>query len=408
MEKNGKYKWLRRILIFFGCIALIFVLLIFALWLWAKPESPDSFYNTPENVPSEHGILLKKEEFNKDIPKNAKAWRILYTTTRENGKTGVASAIVVTPTISEGAKPIVSYSHGTIGVVPGCAPSIVEEQFPNGSARELLEQSITNEWVFVSSDYIGLGTKGPHPFLIGEGEAYSSLDAIKAAQQLTDIKTNNEVIIWGHSQGGHAALWSGIVAPKYTPELNVLGVAALSPASDLVGLVQNAQNTAIGKILSSFIVSSYSDTYSDVSFNDVVKPQARLLTKDISSRCLSGKKTLVSAVEAEKLIKGSIFKNDPAEGNFGKRLIQNTPTQKITYPLFIGQGKADDLVLPQIQNKFVKNMCKAGQELEYKTYENRGHLEVLAKDSPLISDLIGWTQDRLDKNPQVSNCDSIN
>ena len=43
-------------------------------------------------------------------------------------------------------------------------------------------------------------------------------------------------MVWGHSQGGHAALWAGQLAPTYAPELPIVGIAALSPASDPLAL----------------------------------------------------------------------------------------------------------------------------------------------------------------------------
>ena len=39
----------------------------------------------------------------------------------------------------------------------------------------------------VAPDYVGMGTKGPTPYLIGIGEPYSSLDAARAAHQLPGL-----------------------------------------------------------------------------------------------------------------------------------------------------------------------------------------------------------------------------
>jgi hypothetical protein len=63
--------------------------------------------------------------------------------------------------------------------------------------------------------------------------------------------------------------------------------------------------------------------------------------------------------------------------------------------LLIAQGLADDLVLPEIQAGFVRGLCRAGQVLEYRTYAGRDHLSVLAPDSPLVPELVAWTEDRL-------------
>jgi hypothetical protein len=71
----------------------------------------------------------------------------------------------------------------------------------------------------------------------------------------------------------------------------------------------------------------------------------------------------------------------------------------------IAQGLADDLVRPDVQSRFVRGRCDAGEGLEYRTYAGRDHLSVVAPDSPLTRDLVQWTRDRLDKIPMSAKCD---
>ncbi len=82
----------------------------------------------------------------------------------------------------------------------------------------------------VRTDYQGLGTPGTHEYLVGQDEGRSVLDIVRAARQV-DSTLGKKVIIGGHSQGGHAALWAAALAPKWTPELDVLGTVADAPAS---------------------------------------------------------------------------------------------------------------------------------------------------------------------------------
>ena len=56
-------------------------------------------------------------------------------------------------------------------------------------------------------------------------------------------------MVWGHSQGGHAALWTGIVAPTYASDVPIAGVAAAAPASDLKPLLDTVQHTRVGRLL---------------------------------------------------------------------------------------------------------------------------------------------------------------
>lgn len=206
-----------------------------AAWWLARPATPGAFYRPPANRPAEPGALLRHEAFVRGVPPGAQAWRMLYTTTRADGTAAVASAIVMASRApSNKPRPIIAWTHGTTGVVSGCAPSLLDNPFANVPA---LRQLIDKGWVYVATDYVGQGTAGPHPYLIGEGEARSALDSIRALRQMEGILAGDGVVVWGHSQGGHAALWTGIAAPAYAPEVNILGVAAIAPASDLPSLI---------------------------------------------------------------------------------------------------------------------------------------------------------------------------
>ncbi|MGD5929547.1 alpha/beta fold hydrolase, partial [Xanthomonas citri pv. citri] len=82
------------------------------------------------------------------------------------------------------------------------------------------------------TDYEGLGTPSTHPYLIGVSQGRSVLDMVRGARKL-DRSLGKKVLIAGHSQGGHAALWAAALAGRWTPELDVRGTLALAPASHL-------------------------------------------------------------------------------------------------------------------------------------------------------------------------------
>lgn len=396
--------FLRIVLILIGTVLFFSVLALAIFWLWSRPVRPDGFYAYSDKLPEEKGSLLRVEPYTQNIPAGAKAWRMLYVTSKADGSPGIASGVVVVPDpLPQGPLPVVVWAHGTTGIASGCAPSLLDEPFPAGNGSHILEKVLSEGWAFVVTDYIGLGTDGPHPYLIGTGEAYSVLDSLRAAQNLKGIDLEKEAVIWGHSQGGHSTLWSGILADKYAPELKISGLAALAPASDLPAFFEYSNDTLIEKIISSFVVSAYSSTYSDVNFDTTVRSGAKTITRDIAGRCLSGKKTILSVLEAETLGKNVFFDN-PLQGSLGKRIKENVPTELISSPLLIAQGESDELVFAKVQDNYVKNRCLDGQKLEYKTYAGLDHLGLISKDSPLLSDLVEWTKNRQAGLPPKDSC----
>jgi hypothetical protein len=60
--------------------------------------------------------------------------------------------------------------------------------------------------------------------------------------------------------------------------------------------------------------------------------------------------------------------------------------------------------LPSAQRAYVDQRCALGGVLEYHTYPGFDHVGVVGDDSPLIPDLLRWTQDRIDGKPATSTC----
>jgi alpha-beta hydrolase superfamily lysophospholipase len=383
-------------------LTIVLIAATAAAWIWARPARPDPFYQV-SGPPAKPGVLLRSEAFSRGVPPGARAWRILYTTTRTNGDPALASAIVLLSLRApDTPRPVVAWTHGTTGVDSGCAPSLLDDPFANVPA---LHQLIEEGRLYVATDYVGLGTDGSHPYLIGEGEGRSALDAVRAVAQLAEVATDRRVVVWGHSQGGHAALWTAALAPTYAPDIPLAGVAAAAPASDIPALLAAAQGSIVGKIMSSFVIRAYSETYPDVSFTAYVRPLASLLVRDMANRCLAGRKALFSVLEAA-VLPSSIFKSDPTAGPLGARLAANIPNARLDIPQLIAQGQDDELVLPDVQARFVRQKCGDGQNVDFRMYPGRDHLSVVASSSPFTADLVAWTKQRFAAEPQDSNCQS--
>jgi alpha-beta hydrolase superfamily lysophospholipase len=373
-----------------------------ALLRSGAPE-PDAFYDPPEEVPAQAGVLLRVEPFDRALPDGARGWRFLYTTTREDGVSAVASGIVALAQPSgPDPLPVVTWAHGTTGADVRCAPSLLEDPFEAG-AMFLVEDVVEQGWALVATDYVGLGTEAPHPYLVGEPAGRAVLDSVRAARQLPDLALSDDTVVWGHSQGGGAALWAGVLATDYAPDAGVLGVAALAPASDLPGLVANLDVVPGGGMFASYVVEGYTETYDDVDAGDYVRPGASVVVDELASRCLAERQVAVSVLET-LLVDGPLLSRPLTEGPFGQRLEENVPTGDIDVPLLVGQGAADQLVLPEAQQAYVDRRCADGGEVDYRTYEGLDHVPLVEADSPLVPELLAWTQDRLDGRPATSTC----
>lgn len=385
-----------------GWLAVAVVVLVAAAWFASRPATPDAFYAAALPADARPGTVIRSEPYTRVTRNDARLLRILYATTRHDNKPAIASAIVALPTApASSPRAIVAWAHGTTGIAQGCAPSVIGAPFANVPA---LDDLLREGWAFVATDYAGLGTPGAHAYLVGEDAARAVLDAVRAARTLVDAGLDNRVVVWGHSQGGNAALWTGIRATDYAPDLALLGVGAFAPASDLAALVPKVQHTLFGKIVSSYLHEAYASAYPDVAAATDVRPLSRLVARDIASRCVGGWGTVFSLLETELLPSGGLFARNPADGPLGDRLRQNTPLAAIPGPVLIAQGKLDDLVPADMQAGYVRSRCAQGQTTDYRTYDGRDHVSLVSSDSPLGPDLIAWTRDRFAGRPGADTC----
>ena len=133
---------------------------------------------------------------------------------------------------------MISWAHGTTGIADTCAPSLSPDDYVS-LANGLLDAG----YVVVGTDYEGLGTPGRHPYIAGPSEARGTLDIVRAARNLPDVHASDRYLVWGHSQGGHAAMFSLHIADDWAPELHLVGVVAGAPPSQL-SLVYQALKTS--------------------------------------------------------------------------------------------------------------------------------------------------------------------
>lgn len=364
-------------------------------------HEPDAFYDPPANPPPHPGTLLRVERLeNVTLPAGMQGWRIQYSTSVDDHTPATAVATVFAPSqLPAGPRPVITWVHGTTGLVQRCMPSLVSIPSEGIPARA---QIVEAGWVVVATDYSFAEKGGPHPYIIGEGEARAALDATRAAQQMRDLKLDKRTVVWGHSQGGHSALWTGIVAPRYAPDVKVLGVVGIAPAANMKDILET--NVAVNQRLGPYIAKAYSRFYPDVKFDQAIRPEARAAAEEIAGLCGFFPPQDPQRIKAlTQTLKGPSL-NLPADKALAARLEQNTANQPIQMPELIIQGLADPVVLPPITQRYVDERCKAGQSLEFWTVAGRDHGTIVRAGTPLEQPLIDWTQARFDGKPQAPGC----
>jgi pimeloyl-ACP methyl ester carboxylesterase len=364
-------------------------------------QAPDAFYDPPTDQPRNPGSLLRSEPL-KDVtlPAGVRGWRILYATTVDDNTPATAVAIVFAPTDSStGPRPVIAWEHATTGLLQKCMPSLLSMASKGIPERDRIVRA---GWVVVATDYSFAEKGGPHPYLIGEGEARAALDSIRAARQMPELTLDRRMVVWGYSQGGHAALWTGIIGPRYAPDLEIRGVAAIAPATNIKKIL--AMNVEMDKRFGPYVAQSYSRFYPDITFEQAVRPEALDAARQIVNLC-----DFLPPEDPERIAAlAATFEGPVLATNSNKalqaRLEQNTPDRPIQAPVVVAQGLSDTVVPASATDAFVEERCAAGQRLEYWTFAGRDHLTIIQQGTPLEDPLIRWTTARFANEPQATDC----
>jgi len=364
-------------------------------------HAPDAFYDSPSDMSRQPGALLRSEPL-KDVmlPAGMRGWRILYATTVDNNTPATAVATVFAPTDPPaGPRPVVAWEHATTGLLQKCMPSLLSM---STKGIPWCSRIVKAGWVAVATDYSFAEKGGPHPYLIGEGEARAALDSVRAAQHMPELTLDKHTVIWGYSQGGHAALWTGIVGPRYAPDLEILGVAAIAPPANIKKIL--AMNVEADKRFGPYLALSYSRFYPDITFEQALRPEALDAAHEIVNLC-----DFIPPEDAKRIEALAATFDGPALATSSNkalhaRLKQNTADGPIQAPVVIAQGLSDIVVPPSATNAYIEERCSAGQRLEYWTFAGRDHFTIVQPGTLLEELLIKWTTARFADEPQASGC----
>ncbi len=402
---TGALRWLAWAIIgglsFAGILVLAVTL--FAVFIaTSQPGAPGSFYTAPSPLPSgPPGTVIRSEPLY-GAPEGALAWKILYLSTSYTGKPTAVSATLVVPATppAAGGRPLVAFAHGTVGVAPNCAPSLRSYWAEDIDG---LQAFLEAGYAVVATDYEGMGTSGTHPYLVGRSAAMNVLDSVRAAHNLSEADAGTSYVVWGYSQGGHAALFTGELSASYAPELKLVGVAAGAPPTDLATLFERDLGTTFGNVLGAFAFDSWSKVYPKAELRQVITRIARPVVRDTAKLCIREEQEAAAILPGSILMKITFLSNQPVDTEPWKSVFEeNSPGgSMIPAPILIVQGEEDGLVHPDVTEAFVEGLCAKGHTVEYRSYPDVHHITAVPVVTP---DVAAWIVDRFAGKPAPSTC----
>jgi pimeloyl-ACP methyl ester carboxylesterase len=366
------------------------------------PSTLDAFYSPPMPlVAAPPGTVIRSERITdaEDLPPLAVAYRVLYHSESITGADIAVSGTVVIPgqPSPAGGYPIATWAHATAGLADQCAPSI--QVTPTAP---YLYQLLDAGMIVASTDYQGLGTPGTDPYLVGQSEGQSVLDAARGARNLVDGAASDSVIIFGHSQGGQAALFAGQIAKAYAPDLFVVGVVAAAPVSNVGDFARDIPGTGSNPLSAYAVMALYawSLTYGDMPLSSVFTPSAISTLPALDQVCSDQVTDTYAGVPTHQIFVPG-WKNSPAVQT---HLAQNQPgLAPISAPILLVQGTSDALIPYATTTALVNDrLCRAHHDtVEYVALQGANHGTVVGLAQ---SDVLQWIAARFAGQPAPDTC----
>ena len=350
------------------------------------------FYRVPSPLPSgPHGTLIRYERL--DDVDHGRMYRIMYLSRSVSGKRIVVTGLAAVPTGTGSGRVVLSWAHGTTGIADSCAPS----KQSLGVLAEFLDVFLTRGWIVTATDYEGLGTPGRHPYLVGVSEGRSTLDAVRAAAALPSAHAGRRTLIWGHSQGGHAALFASELAPQWTPERRILGTVAGAPPSHVPDVLHSLEDGYYRGYIA-LATAGINAAYPDARLGQILTAKGQVLLGIVDRKCADDVRRTFSTVPMTDFLR-----TDPSSVASWRRALRRVEPGRTAAPspLLIIHGEADEQIPLDTSRRLFDELCAKGQVVERRTYPDQTHAGVII---PSFLPMVSWMDDRVDGKRVTSAC----
>lgn len=361
-------------------------------------EDQDGFYQPPDPLPAgNHGDLLRVQPI-AGAPDGVTWQRLMYLSKSVSGRHIAVTAVLTLPAAEppEGGWPLIAHAHGTTGIADVCAPSLsLSSGGPHAGEIRLLSSSVARDrFALVSTDYEGLGVPGRHPYLVGVSAGRSVLDAVLAARQLEGIDRSGAVGIIGYSQGGHAAAWANQLAPKWAPGLDISGVLAGAPASEVpqwVALDASATRPLL-QARQVMVAAGLAATDERFSLDEALSPAGHTVLEQLDQDCEP------ALPAGEPLTRVDLTTTEP----WAAALAGNVPgSARGAAPVLIVHSRTDIVIPLEQGEEFAARLCHSGQIVELRILPEGEHVPTAV---PAYQQGLEWLQGLRTGAPPRSTC----
>ncbi|EGW34614.1 secretory lipase 3 [Spathaspora passalidarum NRRL Y-27907] len=381
----------------------------------------DDFYTLPEGFDdAKPGDILKYREV---PPKLAslffpvevkKVWQLVICSQDTFGNPTAFLSTIIEPYNADPSK-VVSYQTFEDSANLTCSPSFgirygaPPDTFTTQMEMTFIVLALKHGYFVNSPDYEGFNSA----FMVGRRSGQATLDSIRAtlrSENITGIKPDAKVALWGYSAGAVVTAWASVLQPSYAPDLkpHLVGAAIGGFAPDFISMAKTLDGTFLSGLIPAALYG-IANEYPVV--HDIIDQHAN--PKLMSELRLGN--TLCATPAALYYMAGNFMKgNEPfflqgdafLEHEVIKEILEDNSINRFQtipeIPMFLYNGQLDQVIPIEDVRGIYSYWCDKGIEsLEYAEDMLNGHFSGILFSAPAAWT---WLENRFQGKEPVKGC----
>ncbi len=297
----------------------------------------------------------------------------------------------------QGGWPVVSFAHGTTGLLNGCGPSGHGDLLGwTGTVQALLAM----RYAVAFTDYEGLGPRGVHPYLEPTTAAYNVIDAVRALRSI-DASVSSRWLAYGVSQGGQAAWAADELDRDYGQDLDLVGSVALAPVADASRIADLAASQSLSSEMQAvfpMVVVGANRVDPALKLSNYLSSSVRDKLDPLIGCDNTARKEALAGLGSTDMVPASQAATVALRNHLRAIAL---PQRELGAPLLVVNGLADQTVLASWVSSAVSRSCRLGGRITHYELPGVGHADTVAN-----GDVVTWIDQRFAGAPAPSNCRS--
>ncbi|TWH24171.1 secretory lipase [Rhodococcus rhodochrous J45] len=333
--------------------------------------------------------------------------QVLYRTTDQQGAPSVTVATVIRPLLPGPAK-LLSFHTAYDGLGTECDPSYTLTG--HGSSRAaLLEQGVITGYLAAGYSVVVPDYEGEDlAWTVGRQSAHAALDGIRAAEAALSLPASTPVGMIGYSGGSVPTQWGAELAPRYAPELNLVGAAAGGLPVDLAHNLPYVSGSAHWAGVIPALIVAYQRAY---GFDPAtfLSDRGRQVVGQVESNCIGNFASDYPGLTDAEMVRApytSLLDVPEVVAAIDDNIMGSAGTPAVPVLLAVGNvdGTGDSVMIADDVEGLAREYCDRGVAVSYDEYAGRNHADAFF---PFQAQATQFLTERFAGLAPGSDCDAV-